>query len=180
MTEPRRPDVVIYTDGGADPNPGPGGWGVVLLDPRTGRAKELSGSDPQTTNNRMELTAAIRALEALARPCRVDLFTDSTYLRKGIVEYLAGWEARGWKRATGELLNVELWQLLARLVKQHDVRWQWVKGHAGHEWNERADRLATEAIRAQRAARAEAPRDPAEDLPEGAAQIFVRVATPAG
>jgi ribonuclease HI len=180
MSEPRRAEVVIFTDGGADPNPGTGGWAAVLLDKNSSRVKELSGGDPHTTNNRMELTAAIRALEALLRPTCVDLFTDSTYLRKGIVSYLAGWEARGWKRATGELLNVELWQQLALLVKKHDVHWQWVKGHAGNEWNERADRLATEAIRVQRAAARSSPEHLPEKRPEGGAEIFVRVATPSG
>src|SRR5215217_671136 len=157
MTEPPAeiteiPEVTIYTDGGADPNPGTGGWAAVLLDKATGTVRELSGGEGRATNNRMELTAAIRALEALTRPCKVRLYTDSQYLRKGITEWLPGWIARGWKRKDGELQNEDLWRRLAELIKEHDIRWDWVKGHAGNKWNERADQLATLAIREQRAA----------------------------
>jgi len=149
---PEITDVTVYTDGGADPNPGPGGWGVVLLHEASAKSTELKGGEPHTTNNRMELTAAIRALEALTRRCKVRLYTDSQYLRKGITEWLPGWIARGWKRKDGELQNEDLWRRLAELIKEHDIRWDWVKGHAGNKWNERADQLATLAIREQRAA----------------------------
>jgi ribonuclease HI len=144
--------VTIYTDGGADPNPGPGGWGVVLAHPGSGAVQELCGGEAHTTNNRMELTAAIRALEALRQPCRVEMHTDSQYLRRGITEWLPGWIARGWRRKDGELQNEDLWRRLADAVARHDVRWTWVKGHAGDPRNERADQLATAAIREQRAA----------------------------
>jgi ribonuclease HI len=147
------PEVTVYTDGGADPNPGPGGWGVVLMHPASGKTEELSGGEPQTTNNRMELTAAVRALAALRARCRVELFTDSQYLRRGVTEWLPGWIARGWRRKTGELLNEDLWRQLAEETVRHEIRWRWVKGHAGDRGNERADRLASAAIREQRAAR---------------------------
>jgi ribonuclease HI len=143
-----RPRVTIFTDGGADPNPGPGGWGVVLIHSATGAVKELSGGEPDTTNNRMELMAAIRALESLTRPCVVEMFTDSEYLRRGITEWLPEWMARGWRRKKGEVQNVDLWKRLAELIGQHEIVWEWVKGHAGNQYNERADRLATRAIRA--------------------------------
>ncbi|MBV8199312.1 MAG: ribonuclease HI, partial [Acidobacteria bacterium] len=143
--------VVIYTDGGADPNPGPGGWGAVLLHPASGSAQELHGGEPKTTNNRMELTAAIRALEALRQPCRVEMHTDSQYLRRGVTEWLPGWIARGWRRKAGELQNEDLWRRLAEAAARHQVSWKWVKGHAGDRRNERADQLATLAIREQRA-----------------------------
>jgi ribonuclease HI len=146
------PDVVIYTDGGADPNPGPGGWGAVLLHPPSGRSEELSGGEAHSTNNRMELTAAIHALEALQRRCQVELHTDSQYLRRGITEWLPGWIARGWRRKDGELQNEDLWRRLAAAAERHDIRWRWVKGHAGQVHNERADRLAAAAIRKQRLA----------------------------
>jgi ribonuclease HI len=147
-----RPRVTICTDGGADPNPGPGGWGVVLIHDATGAVRELSDGEEHTTNNRMELTAAIRALEALKQPCRVHLFTDSEYLQRGITEWLPDWIARGWRRKGGEVENADLWQRLAALVDQHEITWEWVKGHAGHRCNERADYLATQAIRAHYAA----------------------------
>jgi len=145
-----RPRITIYTDGGADPNPGPGGWGAVLIDDVSGRTKELSGGEPQTTNNRMELTAAIRALEALKTPCRVALYTDSQYLRRGITRWLPGWIRRGWQRKGGQLKNVDLWQALAELVARHEIEWHWVKGHSGQRHNERADALASAAIRDRR------------------------------
>jgi ribonuclease HI len=148
--------VTIYTDGGADPNPGPGGWGAVLIHPESGSAQELRGAEPLTTNNRMELTAAIRALEALRTPCRIEMHTDSQYLRRGITEWLPGWIARGWRRKTGELQNEDLWRRLAAATARHEVTWKWVKGHAGDRHNERADQLATAAIREQRAAAAAA------------------------
>jgi ribonuclease HI len=146
------PSVRIYTDGGADPNPGPGGWGAVLEHPASGRTEELRGGEPRTTNNRMELTAAIRALETLRQRCRVELYTDSQYLRRGVTEWLPGWIARGWRRKDGELQNEDLWRRLAATAAGHEVHWKWVKGHAGHRQNERADQLATAAIREQRQA----------------------------
>jgi len=143
---PELPQVTIYTDGGCRPNPGPGGWGAVLLSPKR-KAVELSGHDPETTNNRMELTAAIEALRALPSPHRVELVTDSQYLRKGITEWLAGWRARGWMtKAKTPVKNRDLWQALDEELSQHDVSWKWTRGHAGNRWNERADRLASAAI----------------------------------
>jgi len=171
MTEPN-PEITIYTDGGADPNPGAGGWAAILIDPASGKARELSGGEPVATNNRMELTAAIRALEALTQRCRVHLFTDSLYLRKGITEWLPGWIARGWRRKEGVLQNEDLWRRLAELIQEHQIRWDWIKGHAGNRWNERADVLATLEIRKQRAGRAAAAPAPGEP-PE--AEVFLRV-----
>ena len=138
-------DVEIYTDGACSGNPGPGGWGAVL---RFGAVeKELSGGEPATTNNRMELMAAIAGLEALKRPCRVRLYTDSMYLRDGITRWLPAWKARGWRTADKKpVKNVDLWKRLDELAAQHDVEWQWVRGHAGHPENERADRLANKGI----------------------------------
>lgn len=137
--------VIIYTDGACDPNPGPGGWAALL---RSGEnEKVLSGAEPETTNNRMELTAATRALQALKRPCQVELYTDSEYLRRGITEWLPGWRRRNWKRKGGALANVDLWQALDQSIQQHRVTWNWVPGHAGNRDNERVDRLAREAIR---------------------------------
>lgn len=146
------PSVTIYTDGGADPNPGPGGWGAVLIHPAGGRIIELSGGEPHSTNNRMELTAAIRALEALERRSRVHLVTDSQYLRLGVTRWLPDWVARGWRRRVGEVQNLDLWRRLDELTRRHELSWAWVKGHSGDPHNERADRLAAAAIRAQRAA----------------------------
>ena len=167
MPEPL-PEVTIYTDGGADPNPGIGGWAAILIDPATGKAREISGGEPRATNNRMELTAAIRALEALKRPCRIDLFTDSLYLRKGITDWLPGWVARGWRRKAGELQNEDLWRRLFELIALHEVRWDWVKGHAGNRWNERADELASLEIRKRRSGAA-----PSSAKPD--AEVFLRV-----
>ena len=175
MPEPALPEITIYTDGGADPNPGAGGWAAVLLDQASGKVREISGGEPRATNNRMELTAAIRGLEALRRPCRVQLFTDSQYLRKGITQWLPDWIARGWKRKDGELQNEDLWRRLAELIREHEVRWDWIKGHAGNRWNERADQLATQEIRRQRGSAAPAPRG---EVPE--AEIFLRVSCAKG
>jgi ribonuclease HI len=148
---PNKPQVTIYTDGGASPNPGPGGWGVVLIHSASGRVKELHGGEPSTTNNRMELTAAIRALEALKGPCVVTMITDSEYLRRGIAEWLPVWIASGWKRGKGaDVQNEDLWRRLAMLTGHHEVAWEWVKGHAGNAYNERADALASRAIRQYR------------------------------
>lgn len=139
------PYVSIYTDGACAGNPGPGGWGVIL---RFGRhEKVVSGAEPETTNNRMELTAAIEALNALNRPCRVDFYTDSNYLKRGITEWMAGWKKRGW-RTTGKkaVKNQDLWRALDDAIKPHQIEWHWVPGHAGHRENERVDSLARKAI----------------------------------
>ncbi len=172
------PQVTIYTDGGADPNPGPGGWAAILLEDAGGRGKEISGGEKFTTNNRMELTAAIRALEALKVRCRVRLLTDSQYLRRGVTEWLPGWAARGFKRKEGVLQNEDLWRRLAELAGAHDIRWDWVRGHSGDRHNERADRLAT-AARAQLlgAAAAVAPPPP---LAPGEVEVFLRVSCAGG
>jgi ribonuclease HI len=144
------PHVTIYTDGACSGNPGPGGWGAILVFGE--RENELKGGAAQTTNNRMELMGAISALEALKRPCRVDLYTDSQYLRGGITGWIHGWKRNGWRTAEKKpVKNVDLWQRLDAALKHHDVRWHWVRGHAGHAMNERADRLAREAIVAIRA-----------------------------
>jgi ribonuclease HI len=141
------PHVTIYTDGACSGNPGPGGWGALL---RFGEhEKELSGGEAQTTNNRMELTAALQALQALKQPCEVELYTDSEYLKRGITEWLPGWRARGWKRKEGALANADLWQALDQVVKTHKVSWHWVRGHANHRDNERVDALARAAISRQ-------------------------------
>ncbi len=137
--------VKIYTDGACSGNPGPGGWGAILV--YGDKEKELSGGEDETTNNRMELMAAIAALEKLKEPCKVDLYSDSTYVLKGISEWLPGWKARGWKTADKKpVKNVEYWQRLEKAMSGHDVKWHWVKGHNGHEMNERADALARGAI----------------------------------
>lgn len=146
--------VEAFTDGACRGNPGPGGWGVLLR--HRGRVRELCGGEPMTTNNRMEMTAAIRALEALKEPCRVELYTDSTYLKKGITEWLPRWVARGWRTADKKpVKNQDLWLELQELTKRHDVSWHWVRGHAGHVENERADALANEGLeKAQREGKA--------------------------
>ncbi len=149
-----KPGVTIYTDGGASPNPGPGGWGGVLIHDQSGVVKELYGGDPHTTNNRMELTAAIRAMEALTSSCVIHLHTDSEYLRRGITEWLPRWIKRNWTRGKNsdqEIQNEDLWRILANVVTEHDIHWEWVKGHSGDQHNERADWLATQAIREFRA-----------------------------
>jgi ribonuclease HI len=134
-------EVVIYTDGACSGNPGPGGWGVVLR--WNGTEKELHGADPQTTNNRMELTAAIEALEALNRPSRVQLHTDSTYLLNGVTKWIAAWQRNGWRTSAKKpVKNEDLWRRLIEAMNGHQVSWRWVKGHAGEEGNERADALA--------------------------------------
>ncbi len=137
--------VEAYTDGACRGNPGPGGWGVLLR--FNGRDKHLYGGERQTTNNRMELMAAICALEALKEPCLVALTTDSTYVQKGISEWLANWKRKGWKTANKKpVKNVDLWQRLDLAQQQHQVEWLWVKGHSGHPENEVADRLANQGI----------------------------------
>jgi len=138
------PEVDVYTDGGCDPNPGPGGWAAILL--YGSRCKELCGNEAHTTNNRMELTAAIEALRHLRHKARVTIHTDSQYLRRGIQEWLPSWKARGWVRAGNRpLKNADLWRELDRQTQRHRVRWRWLRGHTGHPLNERADRLARKA-----------------------------------
>lgn len=167
-----RDAVIIYTDGGADPNPGAGGWGAVLVHPGTGKRRELSGGAEETTNNRMELTAAMEALDSLRQPCEVELYTDSQYLRQGITRWLPGWIARGWKRkGGGAVLNADLWRRLQRATERHRIEWHWVKGHAGHELNERADELATAEIRQrQKAERKDSSAGPPVD-----AEVYLKV-----
>jgi ribonuclease HI len=138
-------EVTIYADGACRGNPGPGGWGVLLT--YRGKEKELFGGEADTTNNRMELTAAIRALESLTKPCSVCVVTDSVYVAKGIAEWLPNWIKRGWKTAAkAPVKNVDLWQRLESARLNHQVEWQWVKGHSGHVENERADRLANQGV----------------------------------
>ena len=137
--------VIIHTDGACSGNPGPGGWGAVLE--YGAHTKELSGGEALTTNNRMEMTAAIEALKALTRPCKVEIHTDSVYLRDGVTKWIHGWKRNGWKTADKKpVKNVELWQALDAALARHDISWHWVKGHAGHDLNERADRLANEGM----------------------------------
>ncbi|HUO23290.1 MAG TPA: ribonuclease HI [Caulobacteraceae bacterium] len=139
--------VVVFTDGACRGNPGPGGWGAILM--WGGHEKELYGGEPATTNNRMELMGAIMALESLTRPCQVELHTDSKYVQTGITEWVAGWKARGWKTADKKpVKNEDLWRRLDAARQRHHVDWRWVKGHAGHELNERADRLANKGLEA--------------------------------
>jgi ribonuclease HI len=141
--------IEIFTDGACKGNPGPGGWGAVLA--WNGHEKELSGGEPATTNNRMEMMAAIMALEALKRPSEVRLWTDSVYLRDGILKWIHGWKRNGWKTAAKKpVANAELWQRLDAAAARHRIDWRWIKGHAGHEGNERADRLASAAAEAMR------------------------------
>jgi ribonuclease HI len=139
------PQVVIHTDGACSGNPGPGGWGAVLH--FKAQEKELRGGELATTNNRMEMMAAIQALEALKRPCKVELHTDSTYVQKGIHEWIHAWKKRGWKTADKKpVKNEDLWKRLDEARLRHEVDWRWVKGHAGHEYNERADALARQGL----------------------------------
>ena len=144
-------DVIrIYTDGACKGNPGPGGWGVLMR--YKAHEKELSGGEPVTTNNRMELMAVIRALEALKRPSQVVITTDSKYVMKGITEWIVNWKRNGWRTAAKKpVKNVDLWQELDQFVQQHQVKWAWVKGHSGHAENERADELANQGIEKMRA-----------------------------
>lgn len=141
--------VDVYTDGACSGNPGPGGWGAVLIS--GGNEKEISGGEPGTTNNRMELMAAIMALEAMKRPVEVHLHTDSTYVRDGITKWIHGWKKNGWKTAAKKpVKNADLWQRLEEAAGRHKVEWHWVKGHAGHPQNERADELARSGLEAYR------------------------------
>jgi len=143
------PEVTIFTDGACSGNPGPGGWGALLRS-AGGREKELSGGEAETTNNRMELMAAIAALEQLTRPCRVRLVTDSDYLRQGITDWIHRWRRNGWRTANKKpVKNAELWQRLDAAMQRHEVAFEWVRGHAGHPENERADALARAAVPAR-------------------------------
>ena len=155
--KPAESGVTIYTDGACSGNPGPGGWGAILT--YGGHTKELFGGEAHTTNNRMELTAAIRALEALKRPVPVTIYTDSQYLRQGITEWLAGWKRNNWRtRSKQPVKNDDLWRELDTLAQRHTIDWRWVKGHAGHAENERADELARQGVAAARAERTHAAR----------------------
>ncbi|HEY0919621.1 ribonuclease HI [Devosia sp.] len=149
--------VTIHTDGACSGNPGPGGWGAVLQ--YNGTIRELKGGEPLTTNNRMELTAAIEALNALTRPCEVHLHTDSNYVKDGLTKWIHGWKKNGWRTADKKpVKNVELWQALDAAVTRHRIKWHWVKGHAGDEMNERADQLANAGMAPFKAARGRASR----------------------
>lgn len=142
----QRPEVIIYTDGACEGNPGPGGWAALLIAGR--HMKELAGGSSYTTNNRMELRAAIAALKALKRPCKVTLYTDSQYLQRGITEWLPKWRRNGWRTVQkGHVRNQDLWQELAALLDTHEIEWCWTRGHAGDPYNEYVDRLAREAVR---------------------------------
>ncbi len=148
MTEQR---VTIHTDGACSGNPGPGGWGAILS--FGDHEKELKGGETHTTNNRMELMGAILALEALKKPCAIDLYTDSKYMRDGIMKWIHGWKKNNWRTADKKpVKNIDLWQRLDAAIERHDLHWHWVKGHAGHNMNERADQLARDAIAELRAA----------------------------
>lgn len=145
-----RPQVTLYTDGACKGNPGPGGWGVIMMSGP--HEKELYGYEAETTNNRMELMAVISGLEALKKPCDVHVFTDSKYVLQGMTEWIYGWKARGWKTADKKpVKNDDLWIRLDEAARRHSLKWTWVKGHAGHELNERADALANKGISEARA-----------------------------
>lgn len=147
MSAPESDRIEIFTDGACSGNPGPGGWGAVLR--WRGHEKELSGGEPETTNNRMELMAAVAALEALKRPSRVELTTDSVYLRDGITKWIHSWQRNGWKTAGKKAVkNRDLWERLLKATEQHTIDWHWIKGHSGHAENERCDALAREALKA--------------------------------
>ena len=144
-----QPEVLLFTDGACSGNPGPGGWAYILRHAKTGAVKEGSGGEPLTTNNKMELQAVIEGLSALKRPCSLELFTDSEYVRRGLSEWMAGWKRNGWqRREKGKLkpiANVELWQKLDELIAQHHIKFTRVAGHSGHPENDRCDELAVEA-----------------------------------
>jgi ribonuclease HI len=138
------PRVTIYTDGACDPNPGPGGWAAILI--VNGKERAISGSEADTTNNRMELTAAIQALKNIKDKSRIEFYTDSEYLKKGITEWMPNWRARNWRRKGGKLANVDLWQALDAAIQEHRIQWHWVRGHSGNRYNQRVDYLARKAI----------------------------------
>lgn len=149
MAEVSLKQVQIFTDGACSGNPGPGGWGAILR--WNGKIREMYGGETNTTNNRMELTATINALDALKEPCAVDLYTDSVYVRDGITNWIIGWKARGWKTSAKKpVKNVELWQALDAACSPHRINWHWVKGHAGHPENERCDELARKGVEENR------------------------------
>ncbi len=159
--------IRIYTDGGASPNPGPGGWGAVLLR-QDDAPQELSGGETETTNNRMEMLAAIEALSALPGPSEIDFYTDSQYLKRGITDWMAAWRARKWRTKTGQpVKNQDLWQRLDALIAPHEITWHWVRGHAGDRYNERAHQLASAAIPSAALA-----------TDEDAIQVYLRIAGP--
>ena len=139
------PEVTIYTDGSCEPNPGAGGWAALLL--FQDRQVPLSGANPETTNNRMELTAAVEGLRALPERSRVTMVTDSEYLKKGITEWMPNWRAHNWRRKGGKLANVDLWKVLDKTLSQHEVEWRWVKAHASNRYNNQVDQLAREAMK---------------------------------
>lgn len=142
-------EFVIYTDGACSPNPGPGGWGAVILEDGS-VVSELSGAEPESTNNRMELTAAVKALESLDQSARIDLYTDSTYVKKGITEWIFNWQKNNWRTASKtEVKNSDLWRQLLEQIGRHDIEWHWVKGHADNRWNNRADELAVAARKSE-------------------------------
>ncbi len=150
MNDKAKPSVIhLFTDGACSKNPGPGGWGYILRHPATGSEKEGSGGDPETTNNQMELTAVIRGLEAVKRPCHVELFSDSVYVGKGLKEWMPRWKTNGWKRRDGSkwvpIKNEQLWRRLDELAQHHRIIFTWVAGHSGHPENERCDELAVNA-----------------------------------
>jgi ribonuclease HI len=136
-------NIVIYTDGGCDPNPGPGGWAALIMS--GDQKKEISGANKKTTNNRMELTAAIEALRSVSEPARIKIYTDSQYLQRGIEEWMPGWLRKNWRGSSGPVLNQDLWKELLEAIKPHQVSWQWVKGHAGNIYNTRVDLLVHQA-----------------------------------
>ncbi len=138
-------EVLIYTDGACDPNPGKGGWGAIILE--DGKEKILKGSEAETTNNRMELTAALRAIQAIKEKKKITIYTDSRYLQQGIEEWMPNWIARNWKRKGGVLANKDLWQALSAEITHRTIEWKWVRGHAGNRCNERVDRIARDAGR---------------------------------
>ena len=144
LLKPHQPEIKIYTDGSCNPNPGPGGWAAIIR--ADGKEHILTGGDGKTTNNRMELTAALQALQSIKNSSSIELFTDSEYLRRGITEWLPNWKTRNWKRKGGTLANIDLWQALDQVMSHHKVSWKWVRGHAGHRENQRADQLARRAI----------------------------------
>lgn len=151
MSDDEKPIVTIFTDGACSGNPGPGGWGAILVSGP--HRKEVNGGEAVTTNNRMELMAAISALEALKKPSKVELWTDSNYVKDGISKWIHGWKRNGWKTSDKKpVKNVDLWKRLDEAIARHHVKWHWVKGHVGHELNERADQLARDAIAEMRAA----------------------------
>ncbi|KAB1070545.1 ribonuclease HI [Methylobacterium planeticum] len=165
--------TVVYADGGCDPNPGPGGWGVVIAGPDG--PIDLCGGEPGTTNNRMELTAAIRALESFPEGAQIEMRCDSQYVVKSVTEWMRGWKAKGWRTTTGEVKNVDLMKRLDALAARRDVRWVWVRGHAGDPMNERADRLATRGRREARGM----PAGPLQATPQPLPALGLPAASPA-